>query len=121
MHAHDRAVDHLHLAAVRFDDGVHQTIPDAVLAPAIEAVVGRRVGPVASGQIAPRGAGTQHPENAVENTPIVLRLRTAPVHRQQRLDDAPLEVGQVVAHDPSSDVSNLESLFADLRYWKLGT
>jgi len=76
MNAHDRAVDHLHLAVVRFDNGVHQTVPDAGLAPAIEAVVGGRVRPIALGQIAPRGAGSQHPKDAVQNAPIVSRFGT---------------------------------------------
>jgi hypothetical protein len=41
--------------------------------------------------------------------------------RQQRLDNAPLEVPQNVAHDPSSsDVWKLESLFARLRHKKFG-
>ena len=111
MHAHDRAVDHLHLAVVGLDDGVHQTVPDAGLAPPIEAVVGGRVRAISFGQIPPRRTGTQNPEDTVENTPIVLWLHTAPVLRQQRLDDAPLEVCEIVAHDPSSDVCQLESLF----------
>jgi len=111
MHAHDRAVYHLHLAAVRLYDGVHQAVPDAGFAPAIEAVVDRRVGPVPFGKIAPRRACAQHVEHAVDDPPIVLRLRPPAVHRQQRIDDAPLEVCEIVAHDPSSDVSNLESLF----------
>lgn len=44
MHVHERAVDHLNLAVVRLDDGIHQAMPEACLAPAIEALVGRRVG-----------------------------------------------------------------------------
>ena len=121
MNAHARAVDHLHLAVVRLDNSVHQAIPDACLAPPVEAIVDRRVGPVALGQIAPRRARAQDEEHAVDDLPVVLGLRPAAIHGQQRLDDAPLEVGQVVAHDPSSDVSQLESLFAVLRYKKLGT
>ena len=111
MHAHDRAVDHLHLAVVGLHDGVHQAVPDAGFAPAIEAVVDRRVGPVPFGKITPRRARAQHIEHAIDDLPIVLRLGTTPVHGQQRFDNAPLEVRQIVAHDPSSDVSNLESLF----------
>ena len=121
MHAHDRAVDHLHLAVVSLDDGVHQAIPDTGLAPPIEAVVGRGIGPVSFGKIAPRCTGAQNPKHAVENTPIVLGLHAAPVLRQQRLDDAPLEVCEIVAHDPSSDVSQLESLFESHGYKKLST
>ena len=44
MDAHDRAVDHLHLAVVRLDDSIHQAIPNTCLAPAVEAIVGARVG-----------------------------------------------------------------------------
>lgn len=105
MDAYDRAVDHLHLAVVRLDHGIHQAIPDASLAPAVEAIVGAGVRPVSLRQIAPRRARAQHPEDAVENAAIVLRFGTSPVRRQQRLDNTPLEVGQLVAHDPSSDVS----------------
>ena len=116
MHAYEGTVDHLYFAVVRFDDGVHQAIPDARLAPAIEAVVGRRIRPVTLGQIAPWRARSQHPENAVQNPAIVARFGASSVHRQKRLDDAPLEVGEIVAHDPSSDVCQLESLFAPIRY-----
>ena len=116
MHAHDRTVDHLHAAVVRFDDSAHQAIPDTGFPPAVEAIVGRRVRPVALGQISPWCASAEDPEDAIENSSIVLRLRPAPIHGQQGFDNAPLEVGQIVAHDPSPDVSKLESLFADLRY-----
>lgn len=115
MNAYDRAVDHLHFAVVSLDNGVHQTVPDAGLAPAIEAVVCARVRPVALGQIAPRGAGPQHPKDAVENTPVLSRFGTPAIPRQNRFDNAPLEVGEVVAHDPSSDAWQLESLFAPIR------
>ena len=111
MHAHDRAVDHLHLAVVRFHDGIHQSIPDTRLPPTVEAIVDSGVRPVAFGQIAPRRARAENVEHAVDDLSVVLRLGPSPVHRQKRLDDAPLEVGQVVAHDPSSDVCQLESPF----------
>lgn len=111
MHAHNRAVDHLHLAVVGLDDGVHQTIPDARLPPAVEAIVGRRIRPISLRQVPPRRARPQHPENAVEDLAVLLRLRATTVHRQKRLDDAPLEVREIVAHDPSSNISQLESLF----------
>ena len=111
MHAHDRAVDHLKLAVVSFHYGVHQTVPDSRLPPAVEPIVNCRVRSVTFGQIAPRRASAQNVKHAVENLPIVLRLGTSAVHRQQRLDNAPLEVGKIVAHDPSSDVCERESLF----------
>jgi len=91
MHANDRTVDHLHLAVVRLDDGVHHAVPDAGHPPPIEAIVGRSIGPVSFGKIAPRCAGTQNPENTAENAPIVLGFHTSPVLRQKWLDDAPLK------------------------------
>ena len=112
MHAHDRAVDHLHLAVVPLHDGVHQAIPNPRFPPAIETIVDRRVGPVALGQIAPWRARAQHVEHAIDDPSIVLGLRPSPVHRQQWLDEAPLEICEIVAHDPSSDVCERESLFA---------
>ena len=115
MHPHDRAIDHLHLAVMGLGDRVHQPVPDARLAPTIKAIVGGRVRPVSLGQIAPRRARAQDPEDAIEDPPIVARLAAAAVLGQKRLDNAPLEIGQVVAHDPSSDVSQLESLFAPIR------
>lgn len=112
MNAHDRAVDHLHLAVVRLHDGVHQLVPDASFPPAIEPVVDRRVGTVALGKIAPGAARAQDVEHPVHDLPVVLRFRPAPIHGQQRLDDAPLEVREIVTgHDPCSDVAELESLF----------
>ena len=121
MNANEGTVDHLHLAAVRLYNSVHQAVPNACFSPTVEAVVGRRVGAVALRHVAPRRAGAQHPKDAVEHTPVVLGFDASPFSRQQRLDYTPLEVGQVVAHDPSSDVSELESLFADLCHKKLST
>ena len=112
MNAHDRAVDHLHLAIVGLDDRVHHPVPDARFAPAVEAVVDGSVRTVALRQVAPGAARAQDVEHAVENLPVVLGLRPAAVHGKQRLDNAPLGIREIVAHDPSSDVSQLESLFA---------
>jgi hypothetical protein len=111
MHTHDRAINHLHLAVVRRDDGIHQPVPDACFSRTVEAIVGSRIRPVPLGQIAPRRTRAQHPEDTVENPAILLRLRPTPIHRQQRLDNAPLEIRQVVSHEAGSDVSKLESLF----------
>jgi glutathionyl-hydroquinone reductase len=43
MNAHRCRVDHLHLAVMGRDNGVHQTVPDAGLPPAVEAIVDRRI------------------------------------------------------------------------------
>jgi hypothetical protein len=105
MDAHDRAVDHLHLAVVRLDDGIHQTIPDARFAPTVKTIVGGCLGPISLQQIAPRRSRAKHPDDTIENAAIVARFAPATTHRQKRFDDTPLEVGQVVAHDLNPDVS----------------
>jgi hypothetical protein len=115
VNPNDRTIDHLKLSVVRLGYRVHQAIPNASFAPASEAIVGRRIGSVSVGKIAPWRTGAQNPEDAVQNPAIILAARTRPAFRQDRFDNAPLEVRQIVAHDPSSDVSNLESLFALLR------
>ena len=81
MHAHDRTVDHLHVAVVRLHDGVHQAVPDPSLAPAIEAIVGRRIGTISLRHVPPRRACAQHPEDAVEDAPIFRRLDATPLCR----------------------------------------
>ena len=43
--------------------------------------------------------------------PVFLRLDAAPLPRRQRLDDAPLEVREIVAHDPGPNVWERKSLF----------
>jgi hypothetical protein len=85
--------------------------PDPGLAPPIEAIVGRGIGAVSLGKIAPRCAGAQTQNMPLRIRRLFLGFRPPPVLRQQRLDDAPLEVCKIVAHDPTSDVSQLESLF----------
>lgn len=115
MHTHDRTVDHLHVAIMPLGDGVHKPVPDPGLAPAVEAVVSGCVRPISFWKIAPTCTAAQHPEDAIEHAPVVLAARPRLPFGQNRLDNAPLEVRQIVAHDPSCDVSNLESLFADLR------
>ena len=116
MNTHDRTVDHLHFAAVRLGHSIHQPVPDAGLAPAIEAIVGGRIRPVALRQIAPWCSGSQNPENAVEDAPVVSSSGPRTSLRQNRFDDAPLVIREIVAHDASSAAGQLESLFADLRY-----
>jgi hypothetical protein len=53
-------------------------------------------------------------DNAAQHAPVVNAARSRLVLRQMRLDRLPLRVAQPkpARHDPSSDVSELESLFA---------
>ena len=82
MYAYARAVDHLHVAVVGRDDGVHQALPHPCLAPAVEAVVAGRVGPVILRQVTPRRPRAQHPENAAQHSPVVYPRHPARLVRQ---------------------------------------
>ena len=111
MNAHDRGVDHLDIAVVGLRDGVHEPIPMAGLAPAVEAIVAGRVGAVALRQIAPRRARAQHPEDAVQNPPVVDPRHAPWLVRKKRLDDRPFKIRKVIAsaHDQAPTVWKLES------------
>jgi len=54
-------------------------------------------------------------DDAAQHAPVVNAARARLVLRKMRLDRFPLCVAQPksVRHDPSSDVSELESLFAE--------
>src|SRR5438477_387437 len=47
--------------------------PWAIAAPAMEAAEDRRPGPLALGEVAPRRAGMQDPEDAVDDRPVIGR------------------------------------------------
>ena len=52
---------------------------------------------IAVGQVAPRCARAQHPEDAVQHTPVVDTRHASRLVGQQRLDHAPFEVGQIIS------------------------
>jgi hypothetical protein len=56
----------------------------------------------------------QHVDDAAQHAPVVNATRARLVLRKMRFDRAPLRVTQPkpARHDPSSDVAELESLFA---------
>ena len=95
--ANGGAIDHLYLAVVRGGDGGHQLVPHARLSPSHEAVVAGGARAIAFGQIAPRCTGAQHPEDAVQHAAIIDARHAPWLVRKQRLDHAPLEVGQVIS------------------------
>ena len=102
MNSHDGAVDHLHLTIVSLRHRIHQAFPDAGLSPTIEAIVGRRVWAIPLGQIPPRCTRSQHPEDAVHNPTIILPPWTGTTSRQDRFNDCPLKLRQIIAHASSS-------------------
>jgi hypothetical protein len=103
MRAHNGAVDHAQAVGRALRKGAENMAPHAALGPAVEAIVGRRVRPITLGQIAPRCAGPQDEEDAVQHLPVIL-TRTTPHHlavtaRQQRGDDRPLPIRQIEPSD----------------------
>ena len=122
VNADTGTVDHLYVAVVSLYDSVHKLIPDTLLAPAVETVVAGRVRPVAFRQVPPGGPGAEHPQDAVQYTPVVHSRYASGLVGQQRLDHAPLEVGQVVAlHRKAPAIWELESRFALPDNYFMGT
>src|SRR5215471_10142775 len=109
MNPHRRRIDHLNLAIVGLGNGVHQLIPNARFAPAIEAVVAGRVRAVALGQVAPWRTRAQNPEDAIEHLPVTFRPDAPAIAWKKWLYHTPLEVREVVAHDSPPPDRELES------------
>jgi len=102
MHSDDRSVDHLNGCVMRRGQRVHDPAPDTSPPPADEAIIGGSIRPEASGQVAPRCAGAQDPEDAIEDTTVIYSWYAARPIWQQRLDGEPLAVGEFVAHESSA-------------------
>lgn len=97
MRTDGSAVDHLNVTVVRGGNSVHHPIPNTRLPPSHEAAVARRARTIALRQVAPRRSRAQHPENAVQHAPIIDARHASGFIRQQWLDNAPFEIGQVIS------------------------
>lgn len=97
MGANGGAVDHLDVAVVDGGDSVHHSIPDTSLPPSHEAVVAGGARTIALGKVSPRRSRSQHPEDAVQRSPIIDTRHASRLVGQQLLDHAPLEVGQIIS------------------------
>jgi hypothetical protein len=95
--ANGSAVDHLDVAIVRGGDGINHPIPHACLSPPHQTVVAGGACAIAFWQIAPRRTGSLHPKDAIQHASIIDTRYALRLVRQQRLDHAPLEVGQVIS------------------------
>src|SRR5438128_10225497 len=128
---HNRGIDGMFLVGGRpkARQRLEYRIPHPELAPAGEANEGRVPLAVSVGQVAPRRARAQHPENAVHRSPLVRNGRTtlAPI-RQQRIENAPFRVRQIspthgcppsrkaaLNHSPMKKPSTRPSSFAKVR------
>ena len=78
-----------------------QVPQDAGPLPLLESTMARLVRRIPIGKILPRGAGAQHPEDAVQHiarvTPRAPAAVLPPFWFKERLDDRPLLVGEVHA------------------------
>jgi hypothetical protein len=82
-------------------------VEHSLLVPALEATVAGLVGWVVLRQVAPGGAGTQDPQDAIEHVPGIpprtsFAVRSARRIGNQRLQDLPLLVGKVHVCPPLS-------------------
>ena len=91
------AVDHLNIAVTCGADRVRQPVPETRLSPSHETVVAGGARTIALGQVSPRRSGSQHPEDAVQYATVIDARHASGLVGQQRLDGAPLEVGQIVS------------------------
>ena len=121
MGANGSAVDHLDAAIVSGGNSVHHPVPDARLSPSHETVVAGGARAIAFGKVAPRSAGSKHPEDTVQHAAIINAGHASRFIGQQRFDHAPLEVGQVIsAHaEPESQIGSKVSLLLDQLYGAL--
>ena len=92
---------------MRGGDGVHHPIPHASFPPSYEAVVASGAWTIAFGQVSPRRTGSQHPEDAVQHPPVINAWHAPGFVGQQRLDHAPLEVGQVISAHADAESEKL--------------
>ena len=86
MHTDNRGVDHLHCRIMGHGQCVHDPAPDTSPPPANEAVVASGIRTEVIRQVAPWCSGSQHPEDAIEDTPVVHPWYAARLVRQHRLD-----------------------------------
>jgi len=86
--------------------------PSSALCPTIEAIVDRRVRPVFRWTIAPPRTRLQHVNDAADDAPIVVPIRSRQSRRQMRLDTRPLPViqpKQTRAHSLAPRIKKIEA------------
>src|SRR4051794_38634495 len=94
------------MAGQRLED----TAPDPLPAPAVKAVVDRRVGPVLGRAVAPSSPRLQHVHDPADHPVIVHPSRTATPPRQVRLNPRPrLVIQPVKLPHPKLPSRSLES------------
>lgn len=74
--------------------GLKNCSPPVTFGPAVEAIVDRRIRAISVRAIAPSGSRLQHVNDAADDAPVVVALRSRQSIRQVRLKTRPLPVTQ---------------------------
>ena len=69
-----------------FGQGIEHLLPDLAIGPAVEAIVDRRPWAVFRRTVAPAAAGSQHMENAAQDTTVIDPPGARLILRQHGLD-----------------------------------
>src|SRR5262245_8466022 len=77
----------------------HNHRPDTRASPADETIVAGRIRTEVVRQVTPGRPGSQDPEDAIEDAPVIHSCHAARLVGQHRLDGTPFVVGEFVAHD----------------------
>src|SRR5690625_6118322 len=95
-------VDHLEVALVSGRNCFVNSVPDAQFPPPHEAVVAGRRRTIALRYVGPGRSRAQAPENPVQHLAIIYPWLAARLVRQQRLNDRPFKISDLVAADRKS-------------------
>src|SRR5690625_4444656 len=102
-------VDHLEVALVSGRNCFVNSVPDAQFPPPHEAVVAGRRRTIALGYVGPGRSRAQAPENPVQHLAIIHPWLAARLVRQQRLNDRPFKISDLVAAS-THHISSFEEL-----------
>src|SRR5262245_49470408 len=115
MRFNNRTIDKVQTVARFCRQCIENTLPDSSPRPAVEPIVRTRVRAVAFGQIAPRDPGPQHVKYCIYDPPVV-RARTLPTLRHQRLENRPFLIAEIESHDPPPPAVNHDPCCFSVNY-----
>lgn len=115
MAANSGAVDHVLpvICKPQFDEGLKQSIPNALLGPTAKAHIHRIPLAIALMHVPPRASDPKDMQHTVQILPIIVRRPGLPaaLGGQQPLDDPPFHICQVAASQNCLLKGSLESHF----------
>ena len=98
MRSHDGRVDHQILVLLVADQLGEDTLPDPGPRPAHEPRMHALVLAIALRQIVPPGSRSQHPQNSIDELPVIRRRSANVLHptRKRVFDPLPLHLAQLI-------------------------